>query len=153
MSCLPVLVLGMGSALAHLLRADAEAPDEPGAFPGQARALPVRERSSSPAKSLDAQTLTPTASSSRSRRFAVARTTGGARLCVAYCTARRCRPEEPDRTGHDARLTELLHGAPKPDEVRDAARKLAAAGQYPSRRNLRNHGVKGSNARLGVLAS
>jgi hypothetical protein len=36
-SCLPVLVLGMGTALAHMLRADTEeAPDQPAAFPGDA---------------------------------------------------------------------------------------------------------------------
>jgi hypothetical protein len=50
-------------------------------------------------------------------------------------------------------LTELLPGELSRKEVRDAARKLAAAGQYPSRRNLRSNGVKGSNARLGAMAN
>jgi hypothetical protein len=42
-SCLPVLVLGMGTALAHMLRADAEATDAPGSQtgpPAAPRSLP-----------------------------------------------------------------------------------------------------------------
>ena len=42
-SCLPVLVLGMGTALAHMLRADAEAVDAPDSRTGPASrpAVPV----------------------------------------------------------------------------------------------------------------
>jgi len=38
-SCLPVLVLGMGTALAHMLRADAEAMDTPGSRTGGSAVL------------------------------------------------------------------------------------------------------------------
>ena len=38
-SCLPVLVLGMGTALAHMLRADAEAMDAPDSRTGQSAVL------------------------------------------------------------------------------------------------------------------
>jgi hypothetical protein len=38
-SCLPVLVLGMGTALAHMLRADAEAAGTPGCRTGPASVL------------------------------------------------------------------------------------------------------------------
>ena len=38
-SCLPVLVMGMGTALAHMLRADAEATDTPGSRTGQPAVL------------------------------------------------------------------------------------------------------------------
>ena len=147
-SCLPVLVLGMGTALAHLLRADAEAPDQPGAFDGQAPDRSTAGRAvarwgSWPEPDHACQGGTPSASPGRLE------VPGSASLIARPGGAGRKNQTEPDMTPD---LAELLHGAPKPDEVRDAARKLAAAGQYPSRRNLRNHGVKGSNARLGVLA-
>jgi hypothetical protein len=41
-SCLPVLVLAMGTALAHLLRADAEAAGKPDSRAGQAASLRTR---------------------------------------------------------------------------------------------------------------
>jgi hypothetical protein len=37
-------------------------------------------------------------------------------------------------------------------EARAAAARLSAAGQRISRRSLRDHGIRGSNAELGVLA-
>ncbi len=85
-ACLPVLVLGMGAALAHLLRADA-------------------------------------------------------------CQADRASRQSPDgRAG-------LLSVSGRLAEADNAARQLAAAGKSISRRALRQAGLHGSNADLGVLAA
>jgi hypothetical protein len=123
-SCLPVLVLAMGTALAHMLRADADAgtpdsettgpatawsPDQPaGSRGGQDQDHRMDLRSSPPAG------------------------------------IRRSPQREP---GADQRT--IRQGT---DKARQIARGLAAGGRPVSRRALRNGGVKGSNEALNALA-
>jgi hypothetical protein len=131
-SCLPVLVLGMGTALARMLRADAETTDAPdsGTRPAAAlrslpwspqdrdrldRARPQTGRDRSPSRDQNGQTL----GAQRCRRV-----TG-----PSYQTAR-----------------------PSADQARNVARRLAAAGKPVSRRALRVGGVRGSNEALNALA-
>ena len=135
-SCLPVLVLGLGTALAHMLRADAAA-DQSGttddaadrgtggpARPGSASWSPTDEAGGGQAPVLPDRT----AMSPRRDR-------GDAASPVTAPAARTAR-----------------NTYPKPDETHLIARRLAAAGTPVSRRNLRSNGVTGSNARLGALA-
>jgi hypothetical protein len=131
-SCLPVLVLGMGTALAHLLRADATAADAPDRrtrppaalrsvsrspedHDGPDRRQPETDRDRSPIRDQDGETP------GRQRG-------GGA-------------------TGPGFRAA-----GPRVDQARLAARRLAAAGKPVSRRALRSSGVNGSNEALNVLA-
>jgi len=131
-SCLPVLVLGMGTVLAHMLRADAETTDATGSGtgpPAAPRCLPWstadqdrpdrRRPKTDPDRSPSRNQTGETPSAQR----------GG------------------DTTGfgfHAARA--------QADQVRDIARRLTAAGKPVSRRALRNGGVRGSNEALNALA-
>jgi hypothetical protein len=92
-SCLPVLVLGMGAALAHMLRSDALSQ------PGHGMAVARSDHSDA----------------------------------------------GPDRSA-DVVLRHRL------GEAEAAARRLTAAGERVSRRNLRRAGLRGSNTDLGLLA-
>ena len=136
-SCLPVLVLAMGTALAHMLRADASATDRSGTTDdatdhgtgGPASPWSVRwcltDQAAGP------QSPTPPEERTRSPR----RDRGDAAdpdTAPAARTARNTRPE--------------------PDESRLIAQRLAAAGKPVSRRTLRSNGATGSNAQLGTLA-
>ena len=132
-SCLPVLVLGMGTALAHMLRADAEAdgcagqPDRTsqpscGPCPGPRR------------------TRTDQAADGRRRTGTGPR--GGTRTVPSQ--------------DHDTAVgsPDLARGLPGHRWIRPAlvARRLAAAGKPVSRRALRSGGVRGSNEALNALA-
>ena len=131
-SCLPVLVLGMGTALAHMLRADAEAVDaadrETGppavsrplvrssqdqARPGRTRPGTVQDRS--PVRDQNGQRPGPQADSGVT---------------------------EPRFQAADFQV----------EQARVVARGLAAAGKPVSRRALRCGGVRGSNEALNALA-
>jgi len=133
-SCLPVLVLGMGTALAHMLRADAVHSPDTGT------GGPATPRSSAWSLDLSAGDQGgPNQDHARDGRFG------------SPVDARRFLPQEP---GVDARTT-----APEPrdawhqmDQVHLIARRLAAAGKPVSRRALRGGGVRGSNAALNALA-
>ena len=131
-SCLPVLVLAMGTALAHMLRADAEAVDAPGSGPGGQAVL--RSVSWSPEDQDEPD---------RGRR-------GAARERSAWRDQRGPEPG-PQRGGGIAgpapQLTE-----PRVDQARVIARRLAAAGKPVSRRAMRSGGVTGSNEALNALA-
>jgi hypothetical protein len=132
-SCLPVLVLAMGTALAHMLHADAMAtapgPDGPGDHrpdlvrgpgphrPGQARSGPGGRHD-------------------RDRSAAPARRTSPA----DHGDAGRDRPHAPGTAKAGAGQDRLL------------AARLIAAGQPVSRRALRAGGVRGSNEALNALA-
>jgi len=135
-SCLPVLVLGMGTALAHMLRADAaaDAPDSGTNKP----ATPW-----SPDRSPEDQ--------------------AGPDHDQTAGRATMARSGPPPRTGMSSRRD---HRAPvgtatastsqtvppKIDKARCIARRLAAAGKPVTRRALRSSGVKGSNEALNALA-
>jgi hypothetical protein len=136
-SCLPVLVLGMGTALAHMLREDAAAADG-----AQTDALGPTNRvrfADHPAEQSGDQP-----DQNRPDR-----------------TATEDRP--PDRTKtsprHDGHAETEFPAPPDPqaaepvtNHARDIARELARAGQRISRRALRSRGVKGSNEALNALA-
>jgi hypothetical protein len=131
-SCLPVLVLGMGTALAHMLRADAEALDAPSGTADQPAVL--RSVSWSPADQAGPDRKRPEAD--------------------------RDRPagQGQDGPGSGPRHGRRSAGpGPRParsqvDQARTVARRLAAAGRPVSRRALRDGGVTGSNQALNALA-
>jgi hypothetical protein len=131
-SCLPVLVLGMGTTLAHLLRADAEAVDVPDSPAGQ----PAVPR--------------PVSWSSQDQDGP------GCRRPVAG----RDRPARRDQNGpgpgpqHGRGIAGpgLRPARPQMDQARAIAGRLAAMGKPVSRRALRSGGVTGSNETLNALA-
>jgi hypothetical protein len=127
-SCLPVLVLAMGTTLAHMLRADAA--------PGHGTRGLAADRS--PARSHEDQarpSLDQTASE---------RTPAGTGPPARTATV----PRQDHRPGP-------RNGAPgqtKTNQARLTASRLAAAGKPVSRRALRSRGIRGSNAALNALA-
>ena len=155
-SCLPVLVLGMGTALAHMLREDAAAADQPdgrSGGPADARSPgwsaedqpadhPDRHRDQDqpdqdqPDQVRDQQagTRTTVRTSPSPGTSASALSPGSAAPPGA---AGRVVSRSPDQGGVQASLIAL---------------KLATAGKPVSRRALRNGGVKGSNESLNALA-
>jgi hypothetical protein len=155
-SCLPVLVLGMGTALAHMLREDAAAADQPdvrSGGPAGARSAgwSVEDRSADhpdrhrdqdrtdrdhPEQVRDQQsgTRTTVRTSPSPRTSGSALSPGSAAPPGA---AGRVVSSSPDQGGVQASLIAL---------------RLATAGKPVSRRDLRNGGVRGSNESLNALA-
>jgi hypothetical protein len=132
-SCMPVLVLGLGTALAHMLRADAETThtSESGTRPPAAT---LRSLSWSPADQDRPARTRPRTGRDRSPSRDQGGETPG--------------PEHGrDVTGSGFRSAEV-----QLDQARDVARRLAATGKPVSRRALRYGGVKGSNEALNALA-
>lgn len=130
-SCLPVLVLAMGTTLAHMLRADAgttaDAPDHGTGGPAGPRSLAWSAEDQ--AGVVQDQTA-PQAPPARSGPSA------------------RTRPApQPD---HDTRAATA--SASGISQARVAASRLTAAGKPVSRRALRSEGIKGSNQALNALA-
>ena len=137
-SCLPVLVLAMGTTLAHLLRGDASAGDTRDSRPGG----PAGERS--PAWPAEDQ------SGDHPDQDHETRTTGR-----ASPAARTSGPRCPrGSAGPPSPANGLPPGPPRQQEVLalHIARELAEAGKPVSRRALRSRGVKGSNEGLSALA-
>ena len=136
-SCLPVLVLAMGTALAHMLRGDASAEDTPdsrSAGPASER-FPDWSAEDQPADQPDQDHET--------------RTTAR--------TSLPARTGEPPRPGSATPPSPAGHLVPDPSHQQNEqafriARELAAAGKPVSRRALRSGGVKGSNESLNALA-
>ena len=130
-SCLPVLVLAMGTALAHMLRADAGAAEPPGnRTPG-----PATPRF--PAWSCEDQ-----AGPDHDQGAPQAPLS----LAAPGPSATRKAPHQD----HGATA-----GAPSMSgigQARLAASRLTAAGKPVSRRALRSEGIKGSNQALNALA-
>lgn len=133
-SCLPVLVLAMGTALAHMLRADAdaEAADTPGSRTGQPAIL--RPLSWSPQDQARPGRRQPEPDRDRPVR------------------QDHDGPEPGPRHGHGTAAVPQPAGARVEDQASMIARRLAAAGKPVSRRALRNGGVAGSNQALNALA-
>ncbi len=127
-SCLPVLVLAMGTTLAHMLRADT-APSHGTKRPAADRsAAGSREDRAGPYPDQTTGVETPAETGPRARTATV--------------------PRRDHRPGPRTR-------APGQAETRQArliARELAAAGKPVSRRALRSEGIRGSNAALNALA-
>jgi hypothetical protein len=131
-SCLPVLVLAMGTALAHMLRADAAALDVPGSRSGPRTVL--RSVSWNPEDHAGPDRMRP----ETARNWSAGRNQAGPAA-------------EPQ---HGRGLTGLGPG-PTQSQVERAwivADRLAVAGTPVSRRALRGGGVTGSNATLNALA-
>ena len=130
-SCLPVLVLAMGTALAHMLRADAgTAAEEPDSGTGRLRVLTVPAWSAKDQAECDPRP-------GRARRlWAGSGTTARTRTARQQDHAARAATASPSGIGR-ARL---------------AAGRLAAAGRPVSRRALRSAGIRGSNQGLSTLA-
>ena len=130
-SCLPVLVLAMGTTLAHMLRADAgaaaDAPDHGTAGPAVPRS-PAWSAGDQPGADQDqAAAQAPLAGSDPA-------------------AGTRTVPQQD----HDARTaTAIPSGA---GQARLAGSRLTAAGKPVSRRTLRREGIRGSNHALGALA-
>jgi hypothetical protein len=138
-SCLPVLVLAMGTALAHMLRADATAADTPdgqAAGPAAARSAdcsPEDQRAGRPDHDED-QIAGATA-----RIGHLPRTS---KPGVGHSSAAPSNTERP--------VLDPAH--PQKQKALLIARELAHAGRPVSRRALRSGGVKGSNDALNALA-
>jgi hypothetical protein len=129
-SCLPVLVLGMGTALAHMLRADAT--DTPDSGTGQSVALPSSSWSS------EVQDV------SDQRRPGAARDRSAAQDQNGRAPGPQC--------GHGIAGPGPPPTQPQVDQARVIARRLAAAKKPVSRRALRSAGMRGSNEALNALA-
>jgi len=131
-SCLPVLVLAMGTALAHMLRADADATDTPDSRTGPPAVLRSLSWSSEDQGGPDRRR--PEADRDRSARR-------------DQNVPQRGPQDSPGISGYGPRLAQ-----PQFERARMVARRLAAAGKPVSRRALRSGGVKGSNEALNALA-
>ena len=130
-SCLPVLVLAMGTALAHMLRADAgtaaDAPDHGTGGPAAPRS--------------------PAWSAADQAEVVQDQTAPQAPLAGSGPSARtRSAPQQE----HDARAATA--SASGIGQARVAASRLTAAGKPVSRRALRSEGIRGSNHALNALA-
>ena len=135
-SCLPVLVLGMGTALAHMLREDAAAADRAQTdAPGPATRSRPADRPAE--QSGDRSDQNPPDRIAAEHRPPPQTTT--LPLHDGHGVAERPAPA-PRAAGPDI------------DHARGIARELAGAGQHVSRRALRSRGVKGSNEALNALA-
>jgi hypothetical protein len=133
-SCLPVLVLGMGTTLAHMLHADTAAADTPHsqAAPAIRRSPTWSEDQAGPGQDQAARRQAPAGSGPPARTRLSPRQDYSA-------TARTIRPAPPA-------------AQPQMNQAHLIARRLAAEGKPVSRRALRNAGARGSNQALNTLA-
>ena len=131
-SCLPVLVLAMGTTLAHMLRTDTEA----------ARDSAARGPADDPTPN---RTAADQSGPDQNRN-------PGQRTGKAPGSADRARKPGRER----ASLEQVAQGAsgahPHEDQARLIARQLAADGAGVSRRALRSAGATGSNESLNAVA-
>jgi hypothetical protein len=162
-SCLPVLVLGMGTALAHMLREDAAAADQPDSRsggPAGARS-PDWSAEDQPADQPDQhrdqnhgpdQDQRPDQDQPEQVRDQQAGTRATVRPGPSSRTAASALPPGPAAPPGDA--GRVVSRSPDQGGVQASllALKLVTAGKPVTRRALRNGGVKGSNARLNALA-
>ena len=128
-SCLPVLVLAMGTTLAHMLRADAaaDAPDLGTGGPVVSRSLAWSAEDQAGAAQDRAAPVAPLAGPGPS---------AGTRTAPQQDPGARAATAIPSGIG----------------QARVAAGRLTAAGRPVSRRALRSEGIKGSNQALNALA-
>ncbi len=134
-SCLPVLVLAMGTALAHMLRADAAA-DATGSGTGEpgTRRPPARSHQEQAGPGQD--------------QAAIAHSRTGSRPPAGTTVAPlRDRSTVAETSGPGSRA-----GQQGTDQGLLVARRLAAEGKPVSRRALRSNGITGSNEALNALA-
>jgi hypothetical protein len=151
-SCLPVLVLAMGTALAHMLRADAAA----GAL-HTGTGEPAMPRSQGDQDGGDQDGGDRAGGDQAGGDHAVPwqdQDGGhGAATGPNPSSQIRLRPSR-DRDAHRGNVTAPAPPTASPmiGQARLIARRLAEAGKPVSRRALRNGGVKGSNEALNALA-
>jgi hypothetical protein len=162
-SCLPVLVLGMGTALAHMLREDAAAADQPdGWSDGPADAWsPDWSAEDQPADRPDQhrdQDRGPDQDQrpDQDQPEEVRQQQAGTRTTVQPGPPLRtsASPMPPDSAAPPGAAGRVVSRSPDQGGVQASlvALKLVTAGKPVTRRALRNGGVKGSNARLNALA-
>jgi hypothetical protein len=130
-SCLPVLVLAMGTALAHLLRTDAGAAAD---TPDHGTGGPAVPRS--PAWSAEDQAEVPKDQAAPPAPPAGTGPSAGTRTA-------------PQQDHYARAATAIPSGI---GQARLAASRLTAAGKPVSRRALRSAGIRGSNQALNALA-
>jgi hypothetical protein len=132
-SCLPVLVLAMGTTLAHMLRADA-APD-------------ALDRQSTGR----ATAWSPDQPAGDSRGPDRVRDDGPDDGSGASAIMRKALPGQP---GRNARTTapERCNAGSQIGQARLIARRLTAAGKPVTRRALRSAGIRGSNESINAVA-
>ena len=136
-SCLPVLVLAMGTTLAHMLRADAAT--------GDAQMPRPADR-----PSCDPRTGPPKTRAGPARDQTTGRGDGRGRVQVLRPGPECPRGGTPDgarNTGPAPRTAQ-----PQTEQARLIARRLAESGNPVSRRALRSSGARGSNEALNALA-
>ena len=144
-SCLPVAVLGMGSALAHLLRSDAASAVEQAHF----AALQTSDQDLARQRLSDCSGLDQPRADGH---VASAWTDSGsdAAALVQHHDIGGATREPASRPAY------VLSARPparmRPSEAYSAAARVIASGQRVSRRSLRSAGLHGSNADLGMLA-
>jgi hypothetical protein len=130
-SCLPVLVLAMGTALAHMLRADAHTAADRPDHAGTARPATPWSAGDQPGPAQDQSAGQRTSGSGPPAR------TRTVPKAAVHCTADGTRTPAP----------------PETDQARLIASRLTATGKRVSRRALRSEGIKGSNQALNALAA
>lgn len=131
-SCLPVLVLAMGTTLAHMLRADAATVD-------------ALNSQSSPRSGLQ--------SAAWSGEDQAGPGCGQREAGRPQSTSRdQSGPAPEPHQGRAITGPGMQPAQAQVEQARTLARRLAAAGRPVSRRALRNGGVAGSNAALNALA-
>ena len=127
-SCLPVLVLAMGTTLAHMLRADAGAGHGTGGPAADRPPYRSHEDPARPGPNQPASAGTPAETGPATRTATV--------------------PQQDHRPGPRTNAP----GQTETNQARLIAGRLAAAGKPVSRRALRSRGIRGSNAVLNALA-
>ena len=135
-SCLPVLVLGMGTALAHMLRADAAAGNTPGCQAGPA----VDDRS--PTRTCADQTGPAQGPPTDHRTRTTPSPPGSPATALCWDTSPAMGTVQGTPPTRETQT----------DQARVVARRLATEGKPASRRALRSFGIKGSNEALNALA-
>jgi hypothetical protein len=150
-SCLPVLVLGMGTALAHMLREDARAADHPDGRSGG----PADARS--PEWSAEHQSADhPDLYRDQDQPDRVQDQQSGTRITVRTGPSPRTSATalSPGPAAPPGAAERVISSAPDQGGVQASliALRLATEGKPVSRRALRNGRVKGSNERLNALA-
>jgi hypothetical protein len=137
-SCLPVLVLAMGTALAHMLRGDATAGDAPG------------NRSAGPASEWSPRWSAEDQPAGQPDQDHATRTTGRSNPPARTSES----PHPPGSAAPPRSPAKHLIPDPSRQQYTSALRiaRELAAGKPLSRRALRNSGVKGSNESLSALA-
>ena len=134
-SCLPVLVLAMGTALAHMLRADAATADHPD------------HRTGGPA-SVRSAGWSPRDQSGPDQDHAAR---GGQQPGPVLHGTGMSHQRDHRAVSNTTRRAPRT-APPELGQARLIASRLAASGKPVSRRALRNGGVKGSNEALNLLA-